>query len=188
VTLFEYLAVAFSIVLSLAAVRLLGGLSVSFAVERRYWPHALWVGIILVQAAMVWWNYWSFRDLEWNFFLFLFTLFIPGSIYLQAAALVPENPGSVQSWMEHFYASRRRFFFALGAFFPLVAVGSWLLSGFSLLHPARVFQVVGFALAVSGAVSAKKRWHELLPLLFGVLLVLSIGMFFFRPGALQPEP
>lgn len=96
-TLFEYLAVAFSVVLSLAAVRLLSGLSVAFAPERRYWPHAMWIVFALLSSPLIWWNFWSFREVSWNFFAFLLVLIVPAVIYLQAAALVPENPSLVRS-------------------------------------------------------------------------------------------
>ena len=183
-TLFEYLAVAFSIVLSLAAVRLLGGLSVAFVPERRYWPHAMWIVFTLLASALGWWNFWSFRDADWNFFSFLLILMAPALVYLQAAALVPENPGAVRSWREHFFAARTRFFVALGSFFLLIAGTAWLLIDLPLLHPARGVQALAIGLAVSGAMSTNKRLHEALPLIFLTLLSISAAALFLRPGSL----
>lgn len=40
-TLFEYLVAAFALLYSLAALRLIGGISVALAPSRRYWPHLL---------------------------------------------------------------------------------------------------------------------------------------------------
>jgi hypothetical protein len=187
-THFEYLAVAFSIVLSLAAVRLLSGLSVAFVPERRHWPHAIWIAFALLEAALIWWNFWSFRDIEWNFFSFLSILVVPALIYLQAAALVPENPGAVQSWRDHFLAARTRFFVALGALFLLTAAMTWLLLDVPLLHPARVVQGSAFGLALSGALSTNKRLHEALPLICLALLLASAAALFLRPGSLVPGP
>jgi hypothetical protein len=129
-TLFEYLAVAFSRVLSLATVRLLSGLSVAFLRERRDWPHATWIVFVLLTSAMVWWNFWSFRGTDWNFLSFLLILVVPSLLYLQAAALVPESPGNVLDWRAHFVAARTRFFVALGGFFFLISSVSWLLLDF----------------------------------------------------------
>ncbi len=56
-TLFEYISVAFSIVLSFAAIRLLGGLSVCLGKARRYPPHAAWVVLLLFNCAFLWWNF-----------------------------------------------------------------------------------------------------------------------------------
>ena len=186
-TLFEYLAVAFSIVLSLAAVRLLSGLSVAFAPERRYWPHAMWIVFSLLASALVWWNFWSFRGVSWNFFAFLLVLTVPAVIYLQAAALVPENPGLVRSWREHFFMARNRLFVALGSFFLLIAGISWLFLDLPLLHPARGVQASAFGLAPSGAVSTNKRLHEVLPFIFLALLLIAAALF-LRPSSVASPP
>ena len=185
-TLFEFIAVAFSIVLSLAAVRLLSGLSVAFFRERRYWPHAMWIVFALLMSALVWWNFWSFRETDWNFLSFVLVLIVPALIYLQAAALVPEYPSGVPSWRDHFFAARTRFFVALSAFFLLVAGISWLLVDFPLLHPARGVQASAFGLAVAGAVSTNKRFHEALPLIFLALWLIAAAVL-LRPGSLVPE-
>ncbi len=187
-TLFEYVSVAFSIVLSLAAVRLLSGISVSFAPERRYWPHATWVVFVLLASAMAWWNFWSFKDVQhWNFIRFLLYLLVPASIYLQAAALVPENPGIVQSWREHFFAARKRFFVALVSFFLLIAVNSWLLLDLPILHPIRVIQALALGLALSGAVSTHKGWHQALPVIFLALMSIAALALFLQPGSIASQ-
>ena len=183
-TLFEYISVAFSIVLSFAAVRLLAGLSVSLAAERRYLPHSAWIAFVLVLSAMVWWNFWSFREVSWNFFSFLFVLLVPASIYLQAVALVPESPGRVESWRAHFFAARQRFFFSLASFFLIISVGTWLLLGLPLTHPARAFQATALGLTLAGAVSDHPRLHMWLPLFLTGMMVFTAGAIFSRPGAM----
>ena len=187
-TLFEYLSVAFSIVLSLAAVRLLSGASVSFAKAKRYWPHTMWVMFALLTSAMVWWNFWSFESVSWNFARFLLTLLVPATMYLQAAALVPESPGNVESWREHFFSARVRFFVALAAFFLTIAVVSWVVIDFPLYHPARAVQGVALGLAISGAIATNPRWHHVLPLLFLTLFTIAGFVLFFQPSAMAPAP
>jgi hypothetical protein len=186
-TLFEYLSVAFSIVLSLAAVRLLSGISVSFVPERRYWPHATWVVFVLLASAMIWWNFWSFKDVQWNFIRFFLTLVVPALIYLQAAALVPENPDNVLSWRKHFFAARKRFFVALAALFLLTAVDSWLLLDLPILHPVRIIQALGLGLALSGAWSTHKGWHQVLPVIFLALLSIAALALFLQPGSMASQ-
>ena len=133
---------------------------------------------------MVWWNFWSFRDVQWNFIRFLLTLLVPALVYLQATALVPESPGTVQSWREHFFAARNRFFVALASFFLLIGVNAWLLLDLPLLHPARVIQVLALGFALSGAVSTRVGWHQALPVIFVVLLSISALALFLQPGSL----
>ena len=185
-TLFEYIAVAFSIVLSLAAVRLLGGLSVSFRPSRRYWPHSVWIVFALLNSAMLWWNFWSFLDVDWNIVFFFLVLVVPSLIYLQAAALVPENPGAVPSWHDYFFSARTRFFVALASFFLVMVVISWLLLGLPLTHPLRAVQAVAFVLALGGALSTNNRLHEALPIIFLVLLTIAAIGVFLHPGSLVP--
>ena len=185
-TLFEYLAVAFSLVLSLAAVRLLSGLSVAFIPERRYWPHVTWLIFVLLACALVWWNFWSFREATWNFFSFLLVLIGPALLYLQAAALVPENPGAVRSWHDHFFATRTRLFYAIGAFFLVAALSSWILIDLPLLHPGRVVQASAFGLAVAGARSTNERLHEALAVIFLALLSIAAAAVLLQPGSLAP--
>ena len=109
-TLFEYLAVSFSVVLSFAVVRILNGISDVFARPRVYWIHAAWVIHKLLFLAYTWWNIWSYREVSWNFLTFLAVLASPSVLYYQASTLVPAQPGSVASWRDHFYAVRQQFF------------------------------------------------------------------------------
>ncbi len=173
--------------LSLAAVRLLSGISVSFVPERRYWPHATWIVFVLLESVMIWWNFWSFKDVHWNFLGFLLILVVPALIFLQAVALVPESPGTVQSWREHFFAARKRFFVALAALLLLTAVDAWLLLDLPILHPVRIVQALGLGLALSGAVSTHKGWHQVLPVIFLSLLSIAALTLFLQPGSMASQ-
>lgn len=183
-THFEYIAVAFSLVLSLAGVRLLSGLSSAASSPGRFGPHLAWIVFALVTAAMVWWNFWSFREVSWHFFSFLFVLLVPASIYLQAVALVPEEPVQVGDWEAYFFAARRRFFIALVLFFVVMAAGSWLMVGFPLLHPARLIQAVALCGAIAGLASPHRTLHRWLPVCLIALLMGVAALVFLRPGSM----
>ena len=77
-TLFEYLAIAFSLLYSLAALRLLGGLPAALAPGRRYSLHLGLSVILLLWVAISFWTFWSLRDVEWTFPGFLIALAVPG--------------------------------------------------------------------------------------------------------------
>ncbi len=96
-TLFEYLTVAVSIVLSLAVVRIFGGFRSAINQKTRYWVHLVWLFLILYACALFWWVLWGARDATWNFPLFLYVLIGPGLLYMQASALVPADPDNVTS-------------------------------------------------------------------------------------------
>ncbi len=65
--LFEYLAAAFTLVLSFAVVRLVGGLPSALVAERRYWVHLLLLVAVLSMVASIFWALWSFREVSWNY-------------------------------------------------------------------------------------------------------------------------
>ena len=52
-TLFEYLAIAYGLLLSLSGVRLLNGLSHTMQASRRYWAHAIWVCLLLFSCRLL---------------------------------------------------------------------------------------------------------------------------------------
>jgi hypothetical protein len=55
-TLFEYVTVAVSIVLSFGVVRLLDGLRAAALPECRYWVHLAWIPTKLLNHALYWWG------------------------------------------------------------------------------------------------------------------------------------
>jgi hypothetical protein len=120
VTLFEYLSVAVSIVLSLSVSHILLNLRAVFSPERRYWVHAVWVVVALFTHVLLWWGFWSYRQVEsWNLATFAILLLNPGILFVGSAALVLENPD--RSWDAHFFRVRRSFFAAF-ACIPAVSL------------------------------------------------------------------
>ena len=77
-TLFEYLAIAYSLVFSFAALRLVAGLPHAIDASRRYFVHVGHVYIVLFATVGTFWTLWSVRDLEWTFARFLLQLAGPG--------------------------------------------------------------------------------------------------------------
>ena len=114
-TLFEYLAIAFSLVLSFAAMRLIAGLSYAAQPGRRYWVHLVFVLGHLFLTIIVFWNLWNLRDVTWNLPRFVLALAYPGLVYFTACALIPEQASAVDSWRSYYYSARRRFFIGIAA-------------------------------------------------------------------------
>ena len=111
VTLFEYLAVLISIVLSFGIIRLLDGLPSAFVQGRRYAIHVSWIIVVLWIHVQFWWVFWSYSvDVAWNYPRFLVVLAAPLLLYSVAITLVPRDSSAVQSWREHFYHVRVRLF------------------------------------------------------------------------------
>lgn len=181
-TLFEYISVAVSLVLSLCVVRLLDGLRFAATRKRRYWVHLLWVITKLLNCAIFWWLLWAARDsAPWNFATFMWVLLFPGTLYLQCTALVTTTPGEILVWRDHFY-SIRRWFFTMN----LVIVGYALLSSeiflsAPLLDPSRAPMAALLLLNVLGVFSASPRLHGLIAVIAFLTNVLGFGAAFFEP-------
>lgn len=182
-TLFEYVAVAASLLCSFSAVRLLAGFSAAFRPDRRYWVHSVFVVQGVVMISMNWWLFWGLRDVDWSYPRFLVALLPLAVVYVQATLLVPADPGLVRSWRDHYFQIRSRFFSLGVAYVVSLTLVTVVLLHHPLLHPRRAFPAAFIGMQAAGALSGDVRLHAGLAigtvLLTGVALVLSS-----EPGAL----
>jgi len=174
-TLFEYLAVAFGLVFTLAAMRLVGGLPHALRSDRRYWVHLCVTLLMLLGSAAVFWTFWSLKDVAWTFPRFLVALAIPATLFYCCAALVPENPEEVSSWRQHYWDVRVRFWGGTLAWITSAALSATVNLGMGLTHPARAFQLFVAATALVGILSDKERVHA--GLIVGLAIV-GMGLAF----------
>ena len=186
-TLFEYLAIAFSLVFSFCGARLVSGLPHAVEPSRRYWVHLCFVVWQLFITIFIFWVFWSFRSVTWTFPTFAIVLMSPGLVYFNACTLVPENPSSVESWRVYFYAVRRRYFVGVTCWgLALVAISTVALK-MPLLHPGRGIQAATLAVGVTGVVSSSHRVQAALAvfvLVLSVTMSLTLGL---QPGSFAPQ-
>ena len=165
-TLFEYIAVANSILLSFAVVRLLDALPPAFQSGRRDWTHLAFLVVLMWACAQYWWVSWSYATVSsWTYAKFLTYLTPPALLYSLARTLSPD-PNAVQSFREYFDSTRRRFFALLAAYVVVLLFGSWIIAGVPLSHPLRVGQLVTVLAASSGVVVSNPRYHAVLAAFF----------------------
>jgi len=180
--MFEHVAVAFSMVLSFGVVRLLEGVRPALVPGRRYWIHAVWLAQKLLNYAVYWWGFLSFREgIAWTLASFLWILVAPSLLFLQATALVTSNPSAVASWRTHFYGIRSWFFSVDAVLILHSVVTSSLLRGLPLLHPLRGLQALGLTISVLGAMSANPRLQATIAPAALALHSLGLGWLFFQP-------
>ena len=186
-TLFEYLAIAFSLVFSFCGARLVSGLPHAVQPGRRYWVHLCFVVWQLFVTVFIFWVFWSFREVKWNFPTFAIVLASPGLVYFNACTLVPENSSSVESWRDYFYGVRRRYFIGVCCWgLALVAISTVAL-GMPLLHPGRGIQAATLAVGIIGATSDSHRVQAgiaVFVLTLSVLMSLTLGL---QPGSFAPS-
>jgi hypothetical protein len=184
-TLFEYLAIAFSLVFSFAAMRLVAGLPYAVQRHSRYWVHAIAVCGQLLATIGVFWVFWSYRAVAWSLPRFLLVLGSPGMIYFNACTIMPENPSSVSSWREYYYSVHRRYFLGILCWALVITAASTFVLQLPWSHPSRLLQVVVVASGVVGAVSASERVHGALAIGLTTFFCVFAGVVAFQPGPLS---
>jgi hypothetical protein len=185
-TIFEYLAIAFSLVFSFTAMRLLAGLPYAARTNRRYWIHLYFVCGHLLTTLGVFWNFLSYRDVTWTFGRFVLTLAIPALLFFNACTLVPENASAVESWRNHYYAVRRRYFIGVGAWALAIIGSATVVLEMPPSHPARLVQIAWFLVGFAGAVFSSERVHAAIVVstfVIGLGFIFTIAML---PGSLAP--
>lgn len=182
-TLFEYIAIASSIILSFAVVRLLDTLPHAFEASRRSWPHCGFVLVVLWACAQFWWIGWALHSAStWTYPRFLLYLLIPATLYSLARTLSSSDPSAVASFSAYLDDVHRRFFSLFCAYLVLLTALSLVFFGVSLGDPLRLFQLVGIGLAASGIFVAAPRYHGLLAAIFLAQLGVATFGLFTPPG------
>jgi hypothetical protein len=184
-TLFEYLSVLISIVLSFGIVRLLEGFPFAVRRERRYLVYATWVALILWLHVHVWWVLWSYSaTVAWNYPRFLIIVADVLVLYSVAITLVPRDPAVVESWRQYFYQRRIRFFVLLAGWMFVVGLQNWLVLEQPLVSWLHLAHVGFIGLCCVGAISPRPRVQGLVVLVTTAVFVLLISSVFFEPAAL----
>jgi hypothetical protein len=183
-TLFEYLSVAVSIVLGLGLTHLLGNLGAVVRPGRRYGAHMGWAALLVLYLLQLWWSMWDLNSgVSWNQFSFYYVMVGPGLLFVAATILIPRHAGQPESWEAHFFQVRRPFLVAVLLFLLWGITVTWLLRGFSLVHPYRATQAVTLFLLFGGLTLESRRFHSILPLVLIVWLLLSQLVFRLLPDA-----
>ncbi len=111
-TLFEYIAIATSLILSFSLARTLTNFAPIFASEHRYWVHSAWVLGLLLNHASLFWGIWLYQGAEaWTLVEFVLLLMGPIMMLIGASLLVPV--GVVPDYRIYFESIRGPFYFVL---------------------------------------------------------------------------
>ena len=117
---YEYLTVFVSVVLGLAVVHLLGGVSLILDTrvrEKIDWIHSLWTANVFVTTLLVWWFNFGLTAVEvWTLPHFLNLVAYSVVLYLMSGLLYPVRGDEVIDFRAHFEANRPRFFTVCLAF------------------------------------------------------------------------
>lgn len=183
-THFEYIAVAISIILGLGVIQLLSSLDRVFAQPYRYWLHSAWILMLFWVLVQNWWAFWDLKDVAWNLGYFLFWVTYVSALYLTVLALTKTNSAEV-SWEEVYFSRTRRFFGLFGFVVILAVLITWIMLDASLFHPYRYAQYSMLAIVAVLFASKRKRLHEVLSIVFIIIMMLSQVIFRLQPGLFE---
>jgi len=171
-TTFEYLAIAYSLIFSATALRLVGGLSHAFRRGHQYGVHAAFVVLVLFGTVLNFWAFLGYRDVEWTVVRFIAMLAIPGTLYFVASMLIPDDPILVESWKDHYFQRRMQLFSGIAAWGGITLVNTTFILGQPVAHPARAVQLGLLFVGIVGLSSARPMVHKIL---VGVMLILALA-------------
>ncbi|MDX1394883.1 MAG: hypothetical protein R3195_10840 [Gemmatimonadota bacterium] len=172
-TIFEHVSVFVSIVLGLAVVHLLGGLSLILDARVRtkvYWIHLAWTAGLLLLTVLVWLGSFALAPVREFGAAHVFNLVAYAMvIYLMSGLLFPVRGEEVTDFREHFHANRTRFF-SLGVLFVATDAIDGLLEWRAAGLPLDVGQfgtlAVWLVVFVIGIRSSSDRFHAFAVLAF----------------------
>ncbi len=182
-TLFEYLSVAVSIVLSLSAAQILSNLRAVLQPDKRYWVHISWIVVALYTHVIIWWEFWAFREVaSWTLATFVLVLINPGLLFVASNALVVSDSDVRRIWEKHYFAVRRSFFLPLGMLLIVSVLRDWIILDAPVVFPRLLPEITLTLICGVGWASESKRIHAALALASMLLIVASTAYLWFQPG------
>ncbi len=136
-TLFEYISIATSLILSFSLARTLANISPIFTSKHRYWVHSTWVLGLLASHASLFWQIWLYQDAQaWTLLEFILLLLGPIMLLIGASLLVPVGP--VADYRTHFESIRTPFYVSLIVLHVQPIPLSYMLFDIPLINPLLV--------------------------------------------------
>ncbi len=184
-SLFEFIVGMISIIFALSIAQLFMGVSdlLQQGVRVRFFlPHGLWIINLFLLTFLHWWSLWTFRELSWNFGMFLYSLIGPSLMFFACTMISPRNTTTVDiDISDHFLGIRKWFLSIFAVLMVCFTFDGPLFGTEPFLNEIRAVQFALVAISVLGVFSASRRFHTAVSV--GILLSLCVGVFIrFLPG------
>jgi hypothetical protein len=180
IDVFNYLAVALSMIVALGLTTLLTSIGKDIHQPREFIKrcrvHQAWVGIIVMLHVQLWWSFWAYHKLVlWHYWPFLGYLAAPTLLFLVAYLIYPDiKPEKKEDLEAHFYRYNRVTFGCLAGYLLVVLVMANVVKPGCEHWSATVIRILGIAVAFTAAWTKEPRIHVVLAPLFAVLLAVFI--------------
>lgn len=183
----EHLTVLVSIIVGLGISQLLSGAGKLMGVRGRVQPYAPTLAtatLVFLAHVQFWWGNLGYgREVESNFFAFLFFLLGPILLYLMAAMVLPDSDIEGTISMRDHYFQMRPWFYSLGMLLPIAsAVRNITVQDSPVWTGERPFEI-GFAALMATGLAITRHGYHLFLSFTGVLLFLAMVIATnLRPG------
>ncbi|MFQ5752839.1 MAG: hypothetical protein ACE5HI_12655 [bacterium] len=117
-TLYEFVAVFFLIIIGLGVAQLLQGIGQLLKYRQRinlYWVHLVWLIVLFMSYLGIWWTYFSQQERTYDFLLFLLDFSWLAILYLLTLLIFPDFPTEGVVDLRRHYFNAHRLFFGLWA-------------------------------------------------------------------------
>lgn len=181
---YQHVVVVMSILLGLAVTQLLRGIAQLYRTRKRvptYWLHSAWAALLVGFSLLLWWTYWSYRDIEsWDFLRFV--LYVSPTLVFSFLTLIafPDSADQVTSLKDYYFANRRAFFGILALYGLLAGTTAVVVRGLPVLDPSNGVRLLMVLLLLILARSASERVHAALFGVSAALVVLFVLAFQYR--------
>src|SRR5882757_5898741 len=177
ISAFEYITVFISIILGLGVTQILTGIADLVHQNERvkiYWPHILWIFLVLILHVQEWWVTFELRKVDqWRLPLFLFVLLYPVVLFILARLLFPFgfNEGTID--LKKFYFENYRRIFLFGAILAFLSIIDNLLLRDYAAQDIIAQSTVLVLLSLMAIVKNSKAWLHKSVVIFMLLFLIG---------------
>lgn len=180
ISAFEYVTVLISIILGLGIAQILTAIADLIHQSNRvkiYWPHVLWVLIVLILHVQEWWIIYDLKNYApWRLPTFLFVMLYPIILFVLARLLFPFGIQEGMIDLKVFYQENYRKIFLFSICLALLAIVDSLLIRGDSLQSQLLKLIVPFIFSVLYFKKSPEWVHKLVPVCFLILLVITIAV------------
>lgn len=185
ISAFEYVTVFISIILGLGVTQILTGIADLIHQHNRvkiYWPHGVWVFLVLILHVQEWWVTFQLREFgPWRLPVFLFILLYPVVLFVLARLLFPFGLAEEKVDLKAFYFASYRKIFLFGTILALLTgldnIFIRTYQPMDMIGPVVVF----FSCGSFAILKPKQVWlHEVFAVVMFALLLISIAVSWDR--------
>jgi phosphoglycerol transferase MdoB-like AlkP superfamily enzyme len=176
---FEYVSVFISVILGLGVTQALTGIADLIHQSKRvriYWPHLLWILLVIVMHVQEWWVLFDLRTLPtWRLPTFLFVMLYPITLFILARLLFPFGLHDEVIDLKIFYFENYRRIFFFSALLALLAtLDSLFIRNDSLTDQIPKAIIMSMLIFVSWTKTVSPTLHKVIAVFLTLFLIISI--------------